>query len=206
MTRPLWVDIAGYVASFLVFCAFYMKTMIPLRGVAIASNVAFLTYGIAGRLYPIAALHAILLPLNVLRLRQMRSLIRRVKDASSGGMSGDWLIPLMTHRRYPAGHVLFRRGEAANDMYMVLEGTVRLEELGIAVSRGQLLGEIALFAPENARTATAVCETEVEVGEIPDDRVLQLYYQNPEFGFSLVRLVIGRLLENQRPRGAPTPG
>ncbi|HKA35931.1 MAG TPA: cyclic nucleotide-binding domain-containing protein [Thermoanaerobaculia bacterium] len=205
MTRPLWVEIAGYVASFLVFSAFYMKTMIPLRSVAIASNVAFLTYGLAGRLYPIAALHAILLPLNVLRLRQMRSLIRRVKDASTGSISGEWLIPLMTHHRYPAGHVLFRRGDEASRMYMVLEGTVRLEELGVAVPRGQLLGEIGLFAPENARMATAVCETEVEVGEIPDEKVLQLYYQNPEFGFSLVRLVIGRLLENQRLPGAPSP-
>jgi CRP-like cAMP-binding protein len=91
-------------------------------------------------------------------------------------------------------------------MYMVLEGTVLLEEIGVTVPRGQLLGEIALFAPENARTATAVCETDVELGEIPEEKVLQLYYQNPEFGFSLVRLVIGRLLENQRLRGAPSPG
>src|SRR5262245_10925450 len=180
MTRPLWVDVAGYVASFLVFCAFYMRTMIPLRSVAIASNVAFLTYGIFGRLYPIAALHAILLPLNVLRLRQMQSLIRRVKEAAGGAISVDWLIPLMTHRRYEKGHVLFRRGDEANRMYVVLEGTVLLEELGLAVPRGQLLGEIALFAPENARTATAVCETEVEVGEIAEEKVLQLYYQNPE--------------------------
>jgi hypothetical protein len=206
MTRPLWVDVAGYVASLLVFCAFYMKTMIPLRSVAIASNVAFLTYGVAGHLYPIAALHAILLPLNFLRLRQMRSLIRRVKEAAGGSMSGESLIPLMSHHRYPAGHVLFRRGEPATLMYMVLEGTVLLEEIGVTVPRGQLLGEIALFAPENARTATAVCETDVELGEIPEEKVLQLYYQNPEFGFSLVRLVIGRLLENQRLRGAPSPG
>src|SRR5215475_6503937 len=108
MTRPLWVEVAGYIASLLVFCAFYMKTMIPLRSVAIASNVAFLTYGLAGRLYPIAALHAILLPLNVLRLRQMRSLIRRVKDASTGDISGDWLIPVRVRRRYKAVKVRFR--------------------------------------------------------------------------------------------------
>jgi hypothetical protein len=44
------------------------------------------------------------------------------------------------------------------------------------------------------------------MGEIPEEKVLQLYYQTPEFGFSLVRLVIGRLLENQRLRGAPSPG
>ena len=195
-----WVNVAGYVASALVFCTFYMKTMIPLRTVAISSNVAFLTYGLTGHLYPVAILHAILLPLNILRLRQMRSLIRRVREASRGDMADEWLLPLMSHERFPAGHVLFRAGDPASMMYMVLEGTVRLEELGVEVPRGQLLGEIGLFAPDHRRTATAVCETAVEVGEITDEKVLQLYYQNPEFGFYLFRLVIQRLLENQRPR------
>jgi len=39
MARIGWVEGIGYCASLLVFCSFYMKTMIPLRGVAIASNI-----------------------------------------------------------------------------------------------------------------------------------------------------------------------
>jgi hypothetical protein len=39
------VDAVGYLASVLVFAAFCMKEMIPLRVVAICSNIAFLTYG-----------------------------------------------------------------------------------------------------------------------------------------------------------------
>jgi hypothetical protein len=175
-----------------------MKTMIPLRTVAIGSNVAFLTYGLAGHLYPVAILHAILLPLNLVRLRQMRTLIRRVREASRGQMSDEWLLPLMAHQKFPAGHVLFRSGDPASSMYLVLHGSVRLAELGVTVPRGQLLGEIGVFAPDNRRTATAVCESDVEVGAITDEKVLQLYYQNPEFGFSLFRLVIGRLLEHER--------
>lgn len=202
-----WVNVAGYVASALVFCTFYMKTMIPLRTVAISSNVAFLTYGLAGHLYPVAILHAILLPLNLLRLRQMRTLIRRVREASRAEMAYEWLLPLMSHERFPAGHVLFRAGDEARMMYMVLEGTVRLEELNVTVPRGELLGEIGLFSPDHRRMATAICDSEVEVGEIADEKVLQLYYQNPEFGFYLFRLVIQRLLEDQRPRqsSAPSP-
>jgi hypothetical protein len=34
----------GYVASGLVFATFYMRTMLPLRLLAIGSNVAFITY------------------------------------------------------------------------------------------------------------------------------------------------------------------
>ena len=39
-------ELAGYTASMLVFLAFYIKTMIPLRIVGIASNVAFITYAV----------------------------------------------------------------------------------------------------------------------------------------------------------------
>ena len=63
-----WLDLIGYLAALLVFCTFYTKTMIPLRVVAILSNLAFMGYGFAGRLYPVLILHALLLPLNCVRL------------------------------------------------------------------------------------------------------------------------------------------
>jgi hypothetical protein len=46
-----------------------MKDMVNLRVVAICSNIAFITYGIALNLLPVFILHVILLPLNVWRLR-----------------------------------------------------------------------------------------------------------------------------------------
>ena len=202
MARIGWIDGVGYLASFLVFCTFYMKTMIPLRSVAIASNVVFITYGLAGRVYPVLALHVVLLPLNCLRLHQMRTLIRRVREASRGKMSMEWLIPLMTNHKLKPGHVLFRTGDPANSMYLILEGSVRLVELDVTLGPGALLGEIGVFAPDNRRTGTAVCETAVEIGAITDAKVLQLYYQNPTFGFYMFRLVLQRMLETERRRQA----
>jgi hypothetical protein len=38
-------DYIGYLASVLVLCTFCARTMIPLRAIALASNVAFLTLG-----------------------------------------------------------------------------------------------------------------------------------------------------------------
>jgi hypothetical protein len=75
----------GYLASLLVLCTFYMKTMIPLRCVAIGSNLAFITYGYFGRLYPVLILHVLLLPLNIARLLQIHRLIRDIKRAAAGG-------------------------------------------------------------------------------------------------------------------------
>ena len=48
-----WVDLAGYAASSMVFLTFYMKGMVPLRVVALCSNVAFLVYGGMLHLVPI---------------------------------------------------------------------------------------------------------------------------------------------------------
>lgn len=63
-----WVEVAGYIASSLVFLTFYMRRMVPLRLVALCSNVAFLAYAVALHLAPIAILHGALIPVNIIRL------------------------------------------------------------------------------------------------------------------------------------------
>jgi hypothetical protein len=65
------VDFVGYLASGLVVSAFYMKDMASLRVAALASNCAFLAYGMGLHLGPVIVLHALLLPLNVWRLSQV---------------------------------------------------------------------------------------------------------------------------------------
>lgn len=63
------LEATGYLASALVVIAFCMKDIVSLRIVAIASNLAFLTYGIGLSLPPVWLLHAALLPVNAWRLR-----------------------------------------------------------------------------------------------------------------------------------------
>ena len=195
LAQMSWVEVTGYVASTLVFCSFYMKTMIPLRVAGILSNVAFMTYAVGGRLYPVLILHAILLPLNCVRLIQMQTLIKKVRDAAKGDCSMEWLIPYMQSRTLKKG-VLFRKGDAAEEMYIVLKGSVRLVDVGVTVHPGTVLGEIGIFAPSRQRMDTAICESDVEVATISNDTVWQLYHQNPKFGFYLINLVTERLLQN----------
>jgi CRP/FNR family transcriptional regulator, cyclic AMP receptor protein len=61
-------DAIGYVASSLVLTAFGMKSIIPLRVVAMCSNLVFIIYGLGLGLTPIWCLHAALLPMNAWRL------------------------------------------------------------------------------------------------------------------------------------------
>src|SRR5262249_35339580 len=80
----LW-DAAGYLASGLVVLAFCMKDIIPLRVVALTSNIAFLAYGIGLGLVPVWLLHAILLPINCWRLLQGISRRHAVVPARGNG-------------------------------------------------------------------------------------------------------------------------
>jgi CRP/FNR family transcriptional regulator, cyclic AMP receptor protein len=65
-----WIDLVGYGASASVLVTFCMSNMVPLRSVAICSNVLFATFGAAAHVYPVLALHLILLPVNCARLRE----------------------------------------------------------------------------------------------------------------------------------------
>jgi len=62
------VEVVGYLASALVLATFCMRDMVPLRCVAIASNLAFIAYGALADLGPVLVLHLLLLPVNVGRL------------------------------------------------------------------------------------------------------------------------------------------
>jgi CRP/FNR family transcriptional regulator, cyclic AMP receptor protein len=189
------IVIAAWVAALLVFSSFFMKTMIPLRVVAITSNIAFVTYallglkyGIFGRVYPILVLHSSLLPLNVLRLREIKGLISAVNSASKSETI-EYLIPYMRSERHRRGETLFSKGDVADKLYLIQQGTIFMPELGKRLSDGAVFGEVGLFAPQSVRSLTATCEDDCQLHAITKDKVLELYYQNPRFGFFLIRMV-----------------
>jgi len=197
---PSWIEMVGYVASILVASTFYMKTMLPLRSFAIASNVAFLVYGYFGSLYPVLILHLFLLPLNVIRYRQVTKLLRDVREAAQGDLSLEWLIPYMRAESYRKGSTIFAKGEPADTMLYVHRGRIRIADMDGVVQtkifeRGSVFGEIGLFAPDRKRTATAIADEDTDVYSIDEDRIVELYYQNPQFAFSLVKLITRRLIE-----------
>ena len=189
-------EFAGYVASFLVFIAFYTKTMVPLRIIGICSNVAFITYALIDDLVPVLILHSALLPLNTFRLYQILKLVREVRKAAHGGLALEALLPFMTRRCFTAGEVLFRKGDPSHEMFYIRRGVIRFSEIDKRIGEGDLFGEVSMFSPTGKRTATALCETDGELLRLGDGDVLRLYYQNPRFGFHVVRLITSRLIEN----------
>jgi CRP/FNR family transcriptional regulator, cyclic AMP receptor protein len=189
-------DFIGYAAALLVFITFWMKTMVPLRTLGIVSNLFFIGYGYMAGAYPPLFLHLLLLPLNLMRLREMLQLTRQVQQAAAGNLNMDWLKPFSVHRRMQAGDILFSKGDIADRMYFVVSGRCRLAESGIDIAPGAVVGELALLSADKTRTQTLRCAESGELLEITYSQVRQLYYQNPTFGFYFLQLTSKRLFDN----------
>ena len=190
----MWFGYAA-VASSIITCA--MKTMIPLRVVSMTCNALFIIYGFFSGIYPTLILNLILLPLNTVRLHQMRKLIHDVEAAASyGETSIDWLKPFMARRSFHKGDIVFRKGDVADAMYYSVSGRYRLQEIGIDIPVGQVFGDLGLLAPGNVRTQTIECLEDGEVLTAGYQQVKELYFQNPQFGFYFLRLTSERLFEN----------
>jgi hypothetical protein len=66
-----WIDVLGYAASGLTLATFAQRTMLPMRLLAIGANICFIGYGAMGLFMPVLALHLVLLPVNLVRLRAL---------------------------------------------------------------------------------------------------------------------------------------
>jgi CRP-like cAMP-binding protein len=188
----------GYVAAVLVLLTFSMKTMVPLRVAGIASNVVFIAYGWLAFAWPVLILHLVLLPLNILRLRQVLSFVRQVEDATHGDLDMNWIKPFTSTREMMPGEVLFRKGDEATEMIFVMSGSLRIPELGIALPPGEVVGELGMLSPDKVRTQSAVCVDAGQILVITYDQVRQLFFQNPKFGYYFMQLSARRLFENMK--------
>lgn len=191
-----WIELIGYLGAALMIAALAMRTMIPLRVVGICNNVLSALFGILAGVYPMVIQHLILLPINGFRLRQMLQLTKQVKAASAGDLNMDWLKPFSHSRKTSANEILFRKGDDANDMYFIAAGRFLLTEMDLEIGPGHVVGELALVSPDQSRTQTLRSLEAGEIVVITYDQIMQIFYQNPEFGFYFLQLISRRLFEN----------
>jgi DNA-binding NarL/FixJ family response regulator len=122
---------------------------------------------------------------------------RQIKEAEGGAMDLDWLLPHMTHRRLPRGTIVFRKGDAGEELLYLQRGTIRLEEIGAEISAGTTFGEIGIFSPFHERTSTAVCTSDVDLFTLTSAQVKRLYLLNPQFALFVVHLIAKRLMADR---------
>ena len=191
-----WVDILGYAASAAVLATFCMSTMIPLRILALGSNVLFMAYGYVDHLYPVLVLHVILFPVNALRLVQFQRLVNDIRDVHREDLSIQSLLPYMKRRKCAAGEILVHKGDKADRLYYLLDGELEIVDFNKILKSGAMIGEIGVFSPKQTRTATVKCRTDCNIFELTEHKAKELYFQDRSFGFAVLQLIIARLVEN----------
>lgn len=113
------------------------------------------------------------------------------------------LIPLLvqsTMHEYDDGDLIFSRGDAGDQVYVVIDGLVQISSLSesgkrvtVEIFKGQdVFGELAVI-DEGARTADAIALGFVRVAALPAEAFRELLYRSPVFSINLLRLVTARI-------------
>jgi hypothetical protein len=191
-----FANVLAFFGSIFFVATLLMRTIVPLRISAIIGDVFFVGYAVLAGSVTTFILYVLLLPINIIRLHQMVKLIRKAHASADGDLSMDWLKPFMTRRKYHKEEKLFRKGDAANEMMYIVTGKFRVSEIGVELGAGRMVGELGFLAPDNRRTQTVECVEDGEVLAITYDKLLELCFQNPHFGYYFLRLSSERLLEN----------
>jgi CRP-like cAMP-binding protein len=95
----------------------------------------------------------------------------------------------------PAETPVFREGDAGNDMFAVLEGTVDLIVRGQiveTVETGGVFGEMGLVE-DRPRAASAIVKSDARLVRIDRKRFMFLVQQNPFFSLQLMTAMAERL-------------
>jgi hypothetical protein len=191
-----FANMLALVGATLYVVTLMVRTIVPLRIIGIISMVFFIAYGALAGAVTTFLLYLLSLPINVIRLRQMLTLVKKARLSAQGDLSMDWLRPFMTPRKYKKGDILFKKGDIAKEMFYTVSGSFLIKEIGIELPPGRILGELGFIDPNNKRTATVESLENGEVLTITYDRLLELYFQNPEFGYYFLRLTTERLMQN----------
>jgi hypothetical protein len=184
------------VGSIFLVATLLMQTIVPLRVANIVGCMFFIAYGALSGNVGAFILYLLLLPVNAIRLRQMLNLIKRARIATEGDTSLEPLKPFMTERRYRRGDKLFKKNDAASEMFLTVTGTFLVKEIGVELPPGCLMGELGFLTPNQRRTATVECIEDGQVMTITYEKLLEIYFQNPQFGYYVLVLTSQRLLEN----------
>ena len=189
-------NLFGALCGVFFIATLYMRTMARLRIVNIVSNFFFMLYGYLAPALPTFLMYFALLPINFVRLYQLRGLVRKVRTSAQGDLSMDWLKPFMTSRKYKKGNVLFRKGDRADELFYTVSGKFLVTEIGVELPPGRIMGELGFLTPDSRRTQSIECIENGEVLTVTYDKILELYFQDPDFGFYLLKLTSERMLQN----------
>ena len=106
---------------------------------------------------------------------------------------------LFAHEENPvlltAGDTLFRTGDAADSMFVVLDGSLNVlvgEQVVETSRRGAILGEMALV-DNTPRGATVIATEASKLAKVDARRFQRLIQQNPFFAMHVMKELVDRI-------------
>jgi CRP-like cAMP-binding protein len=106
----------------------------------------------------------------------------------------------MTSKKVSKGHTLFKVGAPGNELFVVVEGKMKLgtqtadgrENLLTILGPGEMFGELSIFDP-GPRTSTATAVTDCRLLSLSHTQVLGWITAHPEVSFQLLARLAQRL-------------
>ncbi|MFH0754014.1 MAG: SpoIIE family protein phosphatase [Candidatus Omnitrophota bacterium] len=135
---------------------------------------------------------------NVLKLVKYNSCCHaQAPDPAAKKESGcRWPLSFMKKEFFKKGDTLFKAGDPADRMFYIAKGAINLVEIKKVVTQGAVIGEMGIFSPFKERTASAVCEEDLEVFTMGKDEVIKFFGQDPTLAIELIQTSIKRFIEN----------
>jgi len=120
------------------------------------------------------------------------------------GLSDDVLrrvLGAVVELEVPAGEVLTRASEPGSSIFVILEGSVVVDDPGgspIELGPGEFVGELALLVPEAVRSAWVRTRTDLRCLEIRGDEFRRLLEDEPRIALTMLPVVARRLWRSRR--------
>ncbi len=107
-----------------------------------------------------------------------------------------WPTALMNKEIFKKGDSLFKAGDIADRMFYIKKGAIKLVEINKVIRAGEVIGEMGIFSPFKVRTASAICEEDLETYTMGRDEIIKLFGQEPALAIELIQTSIKRFIEN----------
>ena len=92
-----------------------------------------------------------------------------------------------------AGDVLFEKGDAASEAYLIMDGTINIssDALSVDLGKDELFGESGLIG--SARQAAAIAKTDCRLFAVSVDELRESIKSEPDTALLLIEALIRRL-------------
>ena len=100
---------------------------------------------------------------------------------------------------YQPGDVIFKEGDQAHHMYVVLQGDIelRVDDRPVGRSRaGDIMGEMAIVG-SHKRTATAVATSPCRLAPVTERRFVLLVQEQPYFALHVMKILTDRIVRKE---------